>query len=176
MKIKKVKMFFCLYFDFFVVILSLITAILLYKLLNVKIEVLGAIIATGISLSFGIRQYKIENDKMFKELFQEFNLKYDKKFNKTLNKIDKKIKRDLSVSIDKKRDLIIDYINFCSEEYLWYKKKRIPLDVWTSWKKGMLYFLNLPPIKEIVLEQYCQKDSYYGLFDELFPDLKGNNK
>jgi len=132
--------------------------------------------ATSISISFGIRQYRIENDKMFKELFKEFNCTYDRKFNDVLNKLDREIKNNLDVSITENRELIIDYLNFCSEEFLWYKKGRIPFTVWKSWKKGMLYFLNLPSIKEIVVEQYCQKDSYYGLFEDLFPNLKGNNK
>lgn len=57
-----------------------------------KIEIIEAILATDISISFGVRQYKMENDKMFKELFESFNNKYDNKFNDSLNKIDKEIK------------------------------------------------------------------------------------
>lgn len=147
----------------------LIISILFYLLSNQKFEVIGAILATGISLSFGIRQYKIENDKMFKELFQEFNKKYDKKFNDKLNEIDCQFRLNNQYTISNREDrgLIIDYLNLCSEEYLWYSKGRIPEKVWKAWKAGMLYFLSLPPIKKIIKEQFNQKDSYYGLFEEL---------
>lgn len=162
----------CLYLKIYADLISinlvfLIISILSHLFFNQKPEVIGVIMATGISISFGIRQYKIENDKIFKELFTEFNSKYDIKYNNILNKIDREINNNLSISISENRDLIIDYLNFCSEEYLWYKKGRIPPIVWNSWKEGMLYFLNLPQIKEIVLEQSNQKDSFYGLFEEL---------
>jgi hypothetical protein len=42
----------------------------LYFLTNERIKILGAVIATGISLSLEIRQYKTENDKIFKQLFR----------------------------------------------------------------------------------------------------------
>lgn len=75
---------------------------------------LGAVIATGISLSLGIRQYKTENDKIFNELFTEFNTKYDLKFNDKLEEIVDLSESDKDyklLQIDKK--LIIDYLNFC---------------------------------------------------------------
>ena len=62
---------------------------------------------------------------------------------------------------------VIDYLNFCSEEYLWYDNGRIPENVWQSWENGMLYFLNLKPINQIVQSQNKQKNSYYGLFEKL---------
>ncbi|MEC4047947.1 hypothetical protein OX284_000775 [Flavobacterium sp. SUN046] len=165
---KNICLDFKIYADLIIInLVFLIISILSQLFFNQKPEVIGVIMATGISISFGVRQYKIENDKIFKELFQEFNSKYDSKFNDLLNQIDCDLQNN-SYSFDKEnRQLIIDYVNFCSEEYLWYKKGRIPLIVWISWKKGMLYFFNLAPIREIVLEQFNQKDSYYGLFDEL---------
>jgi hypothetical protein len=35
------------------------------------------------------------------------------------------------------RNLVIDYFNLCAEEFLWYKKNRIPNDVWSAWKSGI---------------------------------------
>ena len=55
-------------------------------------EVSIAILVTGISLSIGIKQLQIENDKIFKELFTNFNSVYDAKFNNTLNRIDSNYK------------------------------------------------------------------------------------
>lgn len=156
-----------------VYLITLIICVLLFYFFANKIEIIGVVLATGISVSFGIRQYRIENDKMFKELFENFNKKYDEKFNDKLNIIDKKIKKSKEFLIDEKDvPLIIDYLNFCSEEYLWYTKGRIPDNVWLAWENGMLYFLNLEPINRIVQTQKEQKDSYYGLFEKPGKSLK----
>jgi O-antigen ligase len=60
------------YFDLIIInVLTLIIGILFYYITNQKVEILTAFLVTGISISLGIRQYKIENDKMFKELFTD---------------------------------------------------------------------------------------------------------
>jgi len=147
---------------------TLIIGLLLFIYFGNKTEIIGAVLATGISLSFGVRQYKMENDKMFKELFENFNSRYDIKFNNKLNEIDATYKIDKNLVIEgNDRLLVIDYLNFCSEEYLWYNKRRIPENVWQSWENGMLYFLNLKPINQVVQTQNKQKNSYYGLFEKL---------
>ena len=152
----------------FINLFTLVISLLLFYYLGNKIEIIGAVLATGISLSFGVRQYKMENDKMFKELFENFNNKYDIKFNNKLNEIDAIYKIDSNLVIEENdKLLIIDYLNFCSEEYLWYSKGRIPEIVWQSWENGMLYFLNLEPINKIIQTQKEQKVSYYGLFEKL---------
>ncbi|KPM30214.1 Hypothetical protein I595_3691 [Croceitalea dokdonensis DOKDO 023] len=140
----------------------------LFYLTKEKVEVLGAVIATGISLSLGIRQSKTENDKLFKELFTEFNDKYDKTFNNVLQEIVEKSEKDKDYQISSEYEkLIIDYLNFCAEEYLWKTMGRIPNEVWNSWENGMVYYLNNRLIKEVVSKQKGQKDSYYGLFEKI---------
>ncbi|AUC84772.1 hypothetical protein CW731_05450 [Polaribacter sp. ALD11] len=131
-----------------------------------NIEILGAIIATGISLSIGLRNSQAENDRIFKELFQEFNSKYQSKFNKELQKI---VNTEISTE---QEELIIDYLNFCAEEYLWYTKGRIPIKVWESWKNGMIYYLNSASINRIIQNEFKKKNSYYGLFEILEKELK----
>ncbi|APY09531.1 hypothetical protein BWZ20_15005 [Winogradskyella sp. J14-2] len=161
-----------------IILINLIAMLLgigLFYLTKEKVEVLGAVIATGISLSLGIRQYKTENDKLFKELFTEFNAKYDLKFNDMLEEIVDKSELDKNFKLSSNEEkLIIDYLNFCAEEYLWKTKERIPKSVWKSWENGMLYYLNNPIINNIVSEQKLQKDSYYGLFEKLGNRLKNN--
>ncbi len=168
------KNWFKIYLDLIIIyVATLIIALTLFIFLGEKIEIIGAVLATGISLAFGFRQYTMENDKMFKELFGEFNRKYDSKFNDKLNKIDAFIKVGNQLVLeDSDKLIIIDYLNFCSEEYLWYSKGRIPEIVWNSWENGMIYFLNLKPINEVVLTQKKQKTSYYGLFEKLGKRLK----
>lgn len=154
-----------------IILINLIAMLLgigLFYLSNEKVEVLGAVIATGISLSLGIRQYKTENDKLFKELFTEFNTKYDLKFNNTLEEIVKNSELDKNYQLSSENEkLIVDYLNFCAEEYLWTTKERIPKSVWKSWENGMLYYLNNPIINKVVNQQKGQKDSYYGLFQKI---------
>ncbi len=62
---------------------------------------------------------------------------------------------------------VIDYINMCAEEYLWYKKGRIPEEVWKAWKNGIDFYAQIPSINKVFKDQYSQRDSYYGLFDEI---------
>ncbi len=159
---------------FWINLSALVLGILLYFAFNQKTEILTAAIATGISLSLGLRQYKIENDKIFKDLFISFNEKYDTKFNNTLIVIDKQNNKDNgSCELnDKQETLIIDYLNLCAEEFLWYTKGRIPDKVWKSWKKGMIYYLNIDCINKVILSEKNQKDSYYGLFNEIGKQIK----
>ena len=154
-------------------VLTLVVILFLYYNVNIAKEILAAIFGIGISLSLGTLQYKIENDKVFNQLFKEFNNKYDKKFNDKLNEIDNSYNTNNDYIIrNKDIPLIIDYLNFCSEEYLWYTKGRIPKNVWKSWENGMLYFLNLEPINKIIQTQKNQKNSYYGLFTKIEKRLK----
>ena len=59
---------------FWIKIASLTIGFILYFIFDRKIEVLGAAIATGISFSLGVKQYKSEDDRIFKELFIEFGV------------------------------------------------------------------------------------------------------
>lgn len=153
---------------FLINLIAIGIALLIYYLLKEKSEIPIAIIATGISISFGIRQSRIENDKIFKELFISFNKKYDQKFNNLLNEIvAKNIENKEYKLTDTDLKLVIDYLNFCAEEYLWYSKGRIDESVWQSWENGMTYYLSNPSILPVVIKEKKQKDSYYGLFEKL---------
>lgn len=126
---------------------------------------------TGALITFliGYFNFEIANDKIFKDLFQEFNCKYDLKFNKRLNDLveNKKIYEE-----SEDNPLIIDYLNFCAEEYLWKSKGRIVHKVWLSWKDGMNYFIMKDPIKKVAISEIRNNNkSYYGFFDKEFPEL-----
>jgi hypothetical protein len=71
---------------------------------------------------------------------------------------------------DKEKIKIIDYLNLCSEEYLWWKKRRIPEDVWEAWKAGILENLSIPQINSVYKNEILTpngKRSFYGLDKEL---------
>lgn len=139
----------------FINLIYLVIGIALFYFLDKQIEILVAVIATGISLALGIRQYKTENDKLFKQLFQEFNTEYDTKFRKKLSEIRKQNKIEDT-------DIVIDYFNFCAQEYLWKTKGRIPDNVWNSWEQGIVFFISNPLIEEIFIGEKEQRNSYYG--------------
>ena len=119
------------------------------------------------TLYFGTLKYKIERDILFKELFKTVNDRYDSKLNDLINSLRNDEQREIN---DQERNLIIDYFNLCAEEYLWYKKKRLPQDVWKAWKAGILQNLTIRQVKKIYdLETNSANGeiSYYGLVKEL---------
>lgn len=125
-----------------------------------------SIVGALITLYIGLTQYQLNNDKIFKELFNSFNQKYDEEFNDLINELsNNESKRVLN---QKEKALIIDYLNLSAEEYLWYKKGRIPKDVWTAWKNGIKANLKIDEVHEVASQEYNKfKNSYYGLFEEL---------
>jgi hypothetical protein len=148
-------------------LISLVVGTIYFYISN-SIEILGAIIATGISLSIGIQQSKNQNDIIFKELFIEFNQTYNTKFNDTLEVIVKECQENNSRELKPaERQIVIDYLNLCAEEYLWKTLHRIPNKVWNSWEKGIVFYLNQPIINKIVISEKLQRGSYYGLFEHL---------
>jgi hypothetical protein len=156
------------YLDLYIIVLTSLSGIAVFYFFGRKFELLITIFGVGISIAFSLRQYRIENDKMFKELFIMYNDKYDNKFNNCLNKIDEEVLKNPHYELCEKQKLVvIDYLNLCSEEYLWYKKGRIDKLAWNSWEKGMKYYLNISAIKNFIQNEKKQKDSYYGIFEYL---------
>ncbi len=115
---------------------------------------------------YNVLVYKISVDKFFKELFNEFNKRFDK-MNENLNLIAAGKFVEVFGSRKTKEDIIIDYLNLCSEEFYWFKKGRIDFKVWKSWKEGMLFYLRNENFKATIEYQKKERNSYYGLYDEL---------
>lgn len=146
-----------------------------YAYNHIKIEVFIGLLGVIASLYFGILKYKMENDKMFQELFTSFNERYNDDFNNLMNSLKKKPNKVLKKTGDK--NLIIDYFNLCAEEFLWYRKNRIPKEVWDAWKAGIIENLEIKQVLEVYISETKSKrgkKSYYGLVEEL--DIKINDK
>lgn len=165
---KKCWNYFNRHFDVFVLICTGVIAFLTHANHKETLEIPIAILGLGISIAFSLRQSRIENDKMFKELFIMYNEKYDIKFNETLNEIvdQTKFNKDYELS-DTELLKVADYLNMCAEEYLWFTKGRIEGAAWKSWERGMSYYLSQPPIKRYVEKEKLLKQSYYGIFEYL---------
>lgn len=148
-------------------ILGFLIIIGIYIKYQIDNEIFLGLVGSVATLYFGSLKFRIENDKLFKELFQEFNKRYDERYNDLFNELKYDSERQLNKD---ERSLIIDYLNLCSEEYLWRNKNRIPTNVWKSWKAGIIENLKLRQVQDIYLNEISTENgrkSFYGLADEL---------
>jgi hypothetical protein len=109
-----------------------------------------------LSSLYFISKQKLEETRLFAELFQSFNRRYDK-MNEGLNELMENPDRELR-PCDK--DLLYDYFNLCAEEYLFYKRGYIYQEVWDAWKNGIRHYMSDPRIRELWTEEK-RSDSYY---------------
>ena len=155
-----------LYNVFLIIFSGLFISIFVYELWCQKFEIPIAVFAAFITAAITYMNYSIENDKLFKTIFTEYNSKYDIKFNDALNLI-----TDDTILDNINKGLVNDYFNFAAEEYLWYKRGRVPDDVWKAWEAGIRFHLNKKPIRLLWSDEVNQKASYYGLVEKLNPAL-----
>ena len=157
--------------DFFLNLLCVISALYFF---SSKPEIMAAIIVGGVSLAIGVRTNRVARDKLFKEIFMEYNNKYDLRFNNALGRIVCEAESDENYAVNKEdKELVIDYINFCSEEYLWYTKGGIPKRVWDAWYNGIKFYLKNKTINKVFrLELENNRASYYGFMEYIISDLQ----
>lgn len=118
-------------------------------------SILGILVLyTGII--YNLVTYKIANDQFFQSLFSEFNRRFDA-MNEDLNAIIKKKYKKQDTTKREEESIIIDYLNLCAEEYLWFTKGRIDTKVWKSWKKGMEHYLKQETFHKVLEEQRKKK-------------------
>lgn len=133
-----------------------------------KFETIVGLFILYTAIIYNLINYKISHEQFFKSLFSDFNNRFNN-MNEDLNSIRnneyKSKKSKKSNNKRKKEDVITDYLNFCSEEYLWFKKGRIEPNVWKSWCIGMSHYFNHQTFKEVLDKQRNEKESYYGLYD-----------
>lgn len=154
-------------FESIIAAFAFIITLLVYFLCNIDDKILLGLFGTIATLYFGSIKQRIESDRFFKDLFKEFNSRYNSNLNDLLNDLKHNGDRELQ---KEESNLIIDYFNLCSEEYLWRTKNRIPKKVWESWKSGILENLKISKVREIYIKEISSdngKKSYYGLIEEL---------
>ncbi len=116
--------------------------------------VLGAIL----SVAYFLQKQKLEELRVFREIFRECNARYDA-LNDHLAKIMSKGDQPLS---EDERLKVIDYLNLCGEEYLYFKRGYIEPSVWQAWSNGMRIIIAAPAIAR-TWQQEKQSASYYKL-------------
>jgi hypothetical protein len=118
--------------------------------------VAGGIVAFVISTLFLVQRQKLEETRLFKDLFTSFNERYDR-LNDKLAAIGNDSELDAVT-----RSKLIDYFNLCAEEFLFYREGYINDEVWKAWCRGMLQYLELRPVAELWRSEQST-GSYYGL-------------
>jgi hypothetical protein len=119
-----------------------------------------ALTVAGGALSFVyfVQKQKLEELRLFKELFTEFNARYDKLQNRLLPVLTK-TEGDLAPD---ERLAVFEYFNLCAEEHLFYRLGYIAPAAWVAWQNGMRTYLANPRIRHLWAEDSAS-DSFYGL-------------
>lgn len=135
-----------------------------------KIEDKSFIIPATVGLLafyIGWLQYSLQRDNFFKDLFKDFTIRYDRDFANFFIEIQQVESSGYKIKPEDKQ-LIIKYISFCAEEYLWFKKGRIDKTTWINWRSGIIQNVRHDAVIDIVkVEKKESSSSYYGLFDDL---------
>jgi len=142
------------------------------------IQMVGAlIIAIVLTGKYEKKKQELDRANAFRELFNSFNLRFNA-LNKVLNEVLDLSDTRKSAGVQlyftdltsEQRDKVQDYLNLCSEEFLWKRKGFIDDDVWIAWKLGLSYYLQADPIKELFRREKNgpYRASYYeGFFQEI---------
>lgn len=123
---------------------------------TLSITILGGIF----SFVFLVQKQRLEDLRLFKELFSEFNQRYSS-LNEKLNGIieEKNSNQPLSQI---KVNALYDYFNLCGEEYLFYKEGYVLQQVWEVWVDGMAFFYEADARIRELWEKELDINPYYG--------------
>lgn len=118
------------------------------------VTTLGALL----SVAYFLQKQKLEEMRLFREIFKECNARYDA-MNDELAEIGMLPPKSLSTMQIRR---VIDYLNLCGEEYLYYKRGYIEPSVWQAWENGMKNVVLAPSIND-VWQKEKGNGSYYNL-------------
>ncbi len=118
----------------------------------------ATVIGGILSIAYFLQKQKLEELRLFREIFKECNERYDR-MNEALAQIAKECSDELTA---KERDQVVDYLNLCGEEYLYFKRGYIEPAVWQAWHNGMKSILSSSRLRK-VWEEEKQTGSYYDL-------------
>lgn len=138
--------------------LALIAAVSVLVARQEQVTTIATVIGGVFSLIYFMQKQKLEELRLFRELFKEFNMRYDS-MNERLADIVTSQATDLSLA---EQSTLIDYFNLCGEEYLYFCKGYIDPDVWRAWENGMKAVLLVPKVAAL-WQKEKKTGSYYGL-------------
>lgn len=157
---RKLKQFLFRYYGLIALIAFSVVAVLaLTSVPDFDWKILLLSVSAILSFVFATQRQKLEELKLFKELFTEFNGRYNE-LNEGLNNI---LGGNSSAELSKvESDLLYDYFNLCGEEYLFYDQGYIYPEVREAWRNGMKIFYGHERIKKL-WDQELKTGSYYRL-------------
>lgn len=132
--------------------------IILLFVLREPLLTFATVMGSLLSVAYFLQKQKLEEMRLFRELFKECNARYDA-MNEALAAIVKKGDTELS---SEERLKVVDYLNLCGEEYLYFRRGYIEPSVWQAWHNGMQIIVAAPPIKRVWLDEKSS-GSYYDL-------------
>lgn len=125
---------------------------------NEPLPTVVTVVGALLSLIYFVQKQKLEELRLFRELFKEFNARYDE-----MNEKLARIVESTDTEIPKQeRETLIDYFNLCGEEYLYFERGYIDPAVWKAWFNGMKAIISVPRVL-CVWQAKKQTDSYYDL-------------
>ncbi len=123
------------------------------KYWQIPLTILGG----AFSFAFFVQKQRLDELKLFRDLFTDFNDAYDE-----LNDHLERIATHGQIDVPENRQKVVDYFNLCAEEFWWYREGYIPDSVWGFWCRGMKYYFDRAEFQKLWDEE--QKiNSYYGL-------------
>lgn len=126
------------------------------------LQILTGTGATILGFCYFVQQQKLAETELFHSLFSTFNARYNE-MNGSLADI---LGTEGEITSSEKKK-IVDYFNLCAEEYLFYKEGYIHPEAWTSWCRGMLWYLRRRAFRNVWNEE-VETESFYGLtLDEI---------
>jgi hypothetical protein len=134
-----------------------ITWLIVVKVQSNRETLVSGTVAGALGFCYFVQKQRLDELRLFKELFTEFNGRYDRMNEKLAD-----IYTHNSGNNPESRNVLVDYFNLCAEEYLFYQQGYIHPAAWRSWCRGMLYYLKRDSIRR-VWDEEVNTDSYYGL-------------
>ncbi len=138
-----------------VAVASTVTTLLV---LREPLPTVATVVGALLSVAYFLQKQKLEEMRLFRELFKECNGRYDA-MNESLAAIIEKGDAGLS---REERLKVVDYLNLCGEEYLYFRRGYIEPSVWQAWSNGMKVVVASPSIRR-VWQIEKSTGSYYDL-------------
>jgi hypothetical protein len=138
-----------------------LAVIIVFLLPSIDVKLLVTLLGTFLPLFYFLQKQRLEEIRLFREIFEECNGRYDNMNEKLNTIVDAPNPNNKSLASEELM-ILNDYFNLCGEEYLYYCQGYIFPSVWKAWYKGMQYYIENPRIADVWAEER-KSESYYGL-------------
>ena len=138
--------------------IAIASAVTTLLVLHEPVATVATVVGAIVSVAYFLQKQKLEEMRLFRELFKECNARYDK-MNEDLARLAESDDEKLSAE---DRLKVVDYLNLCGEEYLYFKRGYIEPSVWQAWNNGMKAIVAVPSI-QVVWQHEKKTGSYYDL-------------